>query len=39
MALDKKNIDKKLSYVLLHEIGSCFVYPSDLSFIDEVKEV
>jgi len=39
MALDKKNIHKKLSYVLLHEIGSCYVYPSDLTFIDEVEEV
>lgn len=39
MALDKKNIHKKLSYVLLHEIGSYYVYPSDLTFIDEVKEV
>lgn len=39
MALDKKNINKKLSYVLLHDIGSYYVYPSDLTFIDEVEEV
>ena len=39
MALDKKNMNKKLSYVLLKEIGSSYVYPSDLSFIDEVEEV
>lgn len=39
MALDKKNIHKKLSYVLLKEIGNSYVYPSDLSFIDEVEEV
>lgn len=39
MSLDKKNFHQTLSYVLLKEIGSCFVYPSDLSFIDEVKEV
>lgn len=39
MALDKKNIHKKLSFVLLKEIGTSYVYPSDLSFIDEVEEV
>ena len=39
MALDKKNIHQKLSYVLLHEIGESYIYPSDLSFIDEVEEV
>lgn len=39
MALDKKNIHKKLSYVLLKEIGESYIYPSDLSFIDEVEEV
>lgn len=39
MALDKKNINKNLSYVLLHEIGSSYVYPNDLTFIDVVEEV
>lgn len=39
MALDKKNIHQKLSYVLLHEIGNSYIYPSDLSFIDEMKEI
>ena len=39
MALDKKNINQKLSFVLLKEIGDCFIYPSDLSFIDESREV
>lgn len=39
MALDKKNIHKKLSFVLLKEIGTSYVYPNDLSFIDEVEEV
>lgn len=39
MALDKKNIHKKLSYILLEKIGKAYVYPSDLSFIDEVEEV
>ena len=39
MSLDKKNIHKKLSYVLLHEIGSCYVYPDDISFIDVAEEV
>lgn len=39
MALDKKNINQKLNFVLLKEIGDCFIYPSDLSFIDESREV
>lgn len=39
MSLDKKNINQQLSYVLLHDIGHCYIYPSDLSFIDEVKEI
>lgn len=39
MAVDKKNIYKKLSYVLLHAIGQSYIYPSDLAFIDEVEEV
>lgn len=39
MALDKKNIHKKLSYVLLRDIGESYIYPSDLTFIDEVKEI
>ncbi len=39
MALDKKNMNAKLSYVLLKTIGESFVYPSDLSFIDVLKEV
>lgn len=34
ISLDKKNINKKLSYVLLHTIGEAYVYPSDLSFIE-----
>lgn len=34
IALDKKNINKKLSYVLLNQIGDAYVYPSDLSFIE-----
>lgn len=39
MALDKKNMNKKLSYVLLHDIGSSYIYPSDLTFIDEIEEI
>lgn len=39
MALDKKNFHSKLSYVLLHEIGQSYVYPSDLTFIDTLEEV
>jgi 3-dehydroquinate synthase len=34
IALDKKNINAKLSYVLLHDIGDYYIYPSDLSFIE-----
>lgn len=32
--LDKKNINKKLSYVLINQIGDAYVYPDDLSFIE-----
>ena len=32
--LDKKNINKKLSYILLNQIGDAYVYPDDLSFIE-----
>ncbi|MCD7950528.1 MAG: 3-dehydroquinate synthase [Erysipelotrichaceae bacterium] len=39
MSLDKKNIHSKLNYVLLKEIGQYEVYPSDLSFIDEVEVI
>ncbi len=39
MALDKKNINQKLSYVLLHEIGDYYVYPSDMTLLDGVKEI
>ncbi len=34
ISLDKKNINKKLSYVLLHDIGDYYIYPSDISFIE-----
>lgn len=37
ISLDKKNINKKLSYVLLKEIGDSYVYQSDLSLI-KVKD-
>lgn len=33
ISLDKKNINKKLSLVLLKEIGNSYVYQSDLSLI------
>ena len=39
MSLDKKNIQKQLSYILLKDIGNGYIYPSDLSFIDDAKEV
>ncbi len=39
IALDKKNINQKLSLILLKEIGESFIYPSDLSFIQIVKEI
>lgn len=34
ISLDKKNINKKLSYILLHDIGDYYIYPSDISFIE-----
>ncbi len=34
ISLDKKNINKKLSYVLLKDIGETYIYPSDLTFIE-----
>lgn len=34
ISLDKKNINKKLSYVLLKQIGEAYVYPSDLTLIE-----
>lgn len=34
IALDKKNINKKLSYVLLKDIGETYIYQSDISFIE-----
>lgn len=39
ISLDKKNINKKLSYVLLKEIGTSFVYQSDQQFILQTKTV
>ncbi len=39
IGLDKKNINALLSYILLKEIGESYIYPSDLSFLDQVKEV
>lgn len=39
MALDKKNIDKQLSYVVLKNIGEYMIYPNYLDFIDVVEEV
>lgn len=34
ISLDKKNINKKLSYVLLKEIGETYIYPGDTTFIE-----
>lgn len=39
MMKDKKNIHQQLSYILLHEIGHAYVYPSDIEFVKEMKEV
>lgn len=39
ISLDKKNINKKLSYVLLKEIGTSFVYQSDQQFILQTTSV
>lgn len=33
ISLDKKNINKKLSYVLLKDIGDSYIYQSDVNFI------
>lgn len=37
--LDKKNINKSLNYVLLHEIGDSYIYKSDLSLIETLEEI
>lgn len=39
ISLDKKNLNKKLSLVLLKEIGNSYVYQSDLSLIKEKDRV
>lgn len=39
IALDKKNINKGLSLVLLHEIGDSYVYKTDSTFMLELEEV
>lgn len=39
ISLDKKNINKKLSYVLVSEIGNSFVYQNDLSFILTTEKI
>ena len=39
ISLDKKNINKKLSLVLLKEIGNSYVYQSDLSLIQTKDRV
>lgn len=39
ISLDKKNLNKKLSLVLLKEIGSSYVYQSDLTLIKEKDRV
>lgn len=38
MMKDKKNIHQKLSYILLHEIGDAYVYPSDIGFVEGMEE-
>ena len=39
ISLDKKNINKKLSLVLLKEIGDSYVYQSNLSLIQAKDRV
>lgn len=39
ISLDKKNLNKKLSLVLLKEIGNSYIYQSDLSLIKEKDRV
>jgi 3-dehydroquinate synthase len=34
ICLDKKNLDDNLNVVLLHKIGSSFVYPTNLNFFE-----
>lgn len=35
ITLDKKNLNGKLNVVLLKELGSSYVYPTDISFFDK----
>ncbi|MFQ9924499.1 MAG: 3-dehydroquinate synthase [Beduini sp.] len=37
--LDKKNINSKLSLILLKNLGEAFVHPTDLTFFDGVERV
>ncbi|WP_294581851.1 3-dehydroquinate synthase [uncultured Thomasclavelia sp.] len=39
ISLDKKNINKKLSLVLLHDIGDSYVYQSDYSLIKAKEQI
>ena len=39
MALDKKNIEQKLSYIVLKQIGEYMIYKGTVAFIDALKEV
>lgn len=39
ISLDKKNINKKLAYILVKEIGSSFVYNNDVHFILQQDQV
>ncbi|OOB78468.1 MAG: 3-dehydroquinate synthase [Epulopiscium sp. Nuni2H_MBin001] len=34
MGIDKKNLDSNLNVILLHEIGKCFIYKTDISFFE-----
>ena len=35
ITLDKKNLNGKLNVVLLKELGSSYVYPTDISFFNK----
>lgn len=39
IALDKKNLDGHLNVILLKDIGSSYVYPTDLSFFNKAGTV
>lgn len=37
--VDKKNINNKLSLILLKNLGEAIIYPTDLSFFDKIERI